>query len=224
MKKRIGTVTIGQSPRVDVVPEILDLIGPDVEVVEAGALDGLSREEIAGFAPKEGDYVLVTRLADGTSVQVAEQYITPRIVERIQSHFANGIPLVFLLCTGEFPSFEEGGILVRPEKVLFNTVSAVAKGKRIGVLTPSPDQVPQSTARWKKLSDNVKSVPASPYVNGPEAVRAAAEELKAWGAQITLLDCIGYTRAMQQTVRDITGKPAILGRSIAARVVAELIG
>lgn len=224
MKKRIGTVTIGQSPRVDIVPEILGIMGPDVEVVEAGALDGLSKEEIAAFAPKADDYVLVTRLADGSSVQVAEHYITPRIIQKIQNHFANGIPLVFLLCTGEFPSFEEAGILIRPEKILFNTVEAVAKGMRIGVLTPSPDQIPQSTARWKKLSDNVKSVAASPYVNGPEAVKKAAEELKAWGAQISIMDCMGYTRAMQETVRTITGKPVILGRGIAARVVAELLG
>lgn len=224
MKKRIGTVTIGQAPRVDVVPEILDLMGPGIEVAEAGALDGLSGEEIAAFAPEAGDYVLVTRLADGSSVQVAERFITPRIIEKIQNHFANGIPLVFLLCTGEFPDFTEGGILVRPEKILFNTVEAVAKGKRIGVLTPSPDQLPQSVARWSKVSDTVKSVPASPYVNGPEAVRAAAEELKEWGAQITLLDCIGYTLAMQRTVREITGAPAITGRGIAARVVGELMG
>ncbi len=222
--KRIGTVTIGQAPRVDVVPEITSIIGPGVEIVEAGALDNLTKEEIAAFAPVEGDYVLVTRLADGSSVQVAEKYITPRIIEKIQGHFANGIPLVFLLCTGEFPSFEEGGILVRPEKILFNTVSAVAKGKRIGVLMPSADQLPQSSVRWGKLSGTVKSVAASPYVDGPAAVKAAAEELKEWGADITILDCMGYTLAMQNTVRAITGKPAILGRGIAARVVAELVG
>lgn len=222
--KRIGTVTIGQAPRVDVVPEIKAIIGDKVEIVEAGALDGLTKEEIAAFSPKSGDYVLVTRLADGSSVQVAEQYITPRIIEKIQTHFANGIPLVFLLCTGEFPSFEEGGILVRPEKILFNTVSAVAKGKRIGVLMPSADQLPQSSERWGKLSDNVKSVAASPYVNPGESVPAAAKQLKEWGAQITIMDCMGYTRAMQDVVREITGMPVILGRGIAARVVAELAG
>jgi protein AroM len=77
-----------------------------VEIREAGALDGLSKEEIAKLAPAEGDYVLVTRLADGSSVQVAE-------------HFRNGIPLVFLLCTGEFPGFETGGLLIRPQKVWY---------------------------------------------------------------------------------------------------------
>ena len=77
----IGTVTIGQAPRTDVGPEVAEIHGPDVEIREAGALDGMTTEEIAKLAPRKGDYVLVTRLADGSSVQVAEQHITPRIVE-----------------------------------------------------------------------------------------------------------------------------------------------
>jgi len=147
MKKVIGTVTIGQSPRTDVIPDVASILGPDIEIREAGALDGLSPEIIASFAPREGDYVLVTRLADGSSVQVAERHITPRIHEKIAEHFTGGIPVVLLLCTGEFPDVETGGLLIRPQKVLFNAVAAVAKGMRIGILTPSPEQVEQSEHR-----------------------------------------------------------------------------
>ena len=223
-KKIIGTVTIGQAPRIDVVPEIAEILGPDVEICEAGALDGMTREEIAKLAPEKDDYVLVTRLADGSSVQVAERHITPRIVEKIKGHFRNGIPLVFLLCTGEFPGFDAGGLLIRPQKILFNAVSAVAGGQRLGILNPSPDQTAQSDRRWREASDTVRSVPASPYVDAMAAVERAAYELKDWGVQLTVLDCIGYTRAMQQKVREITGKPVILARGIAARTVRELIG
>ena len=40
----IGLVTIGQSPRVDIVPEMAAVIGPDVEVREARWFDALPRE------------------------------------------------------------------------------------------------------------------------------------------------------------------------------------
>ncbi len=224
MKKVIGTVTIGQSPRTDVIPDVASILGPDIEIREAGALDGLSPEIIASFAPGEGDYVLVTRLADGTSVQVAEQHITPRIHEKIAEHFTDGIPVVLLLCTGEFPDFETGGLLIRPQKVLFNAVAAVAKGMRIGILTPSPEQVDQSENRWGSLSPFVRAVPSSPYVNAMEAARTAAEELKEWKAEITVLDCIGYTLAIRSLVREITERPALLARGVAASMVKELIG
>jgi protein AroM len=224
MKKVIGTVTIGQSPRTDVIPDVASILGPDIEIREAGALDGLSREIIASFAPGEGDYVLVTRLADGTSVQVAERHITPRIHEKIAEHFTAGIPVVLLLCTGEFPDFETGGLLIRPQKVLFNAVAAVAKGMRIGILTPSPEQVEQSEHRWGSLSPFVRAVPSSPYVDGMEAARKAAEELKEWKAEITVLDCIGYTMAIRSLVREITDRPVLLARGVAASMVKELIG
>ncbi|TDY63100.1 protein AroM [Aminivibrio pyruvatiphilus] len=224
MKKVIGTVTIGQSPRTDVIPDVASILGPDIEIREAGALDGLSPEIIASFAPREGDYVLVTRLADGSSVQVAERHITPRIHEKIAEHFTGGIPVVLLLCTGEFPDFETGGLLIRPQKVLFNAVAAVAKGMRIGILTPSPEQVEQSEHRWGSLSPFVRAVPSSPYVNAMEAARAAAEELKEWKAEITVLDCIGYTLAIRSLVREITDRPALLARGVAASMVKELIG
>ena len=33
MRAKIGAITIGQSPRVDVVPEMLDILGPDGELI-----------------------------------------------------------------------------------------------------------------------------------------------------------------------------------------------
>ena len=38
---KVGLITVGQSPRSDVVPDMAAILGGDVEIVEAGALDGL---------------------------------------------------------------------------------------------------------------------------------------------------------------------------------------
>ena len=51
---KVGLITVGQAPRSDVVPDMAAILGGDVEIVEAGALDGLTREQIAPLAP-EGD-------------------------------------------------------------------------------------------------------------------------------------------------------------------------
>ena len=100
MTLRVGTVTIGQAPRVDVTPDLMKILGPQVELVEAGALDGLGAEQIAAMAPRPSDYV---------------------------------------------------------------------------------------------------------------------------GANALVMDCMGYTLAMKEQVRRITGKPVILARSIAARALRELV-
>ena len=42
MKPVLGAVTIGQSPRVDLVPELMEMLGGNVTIKEAGALDDLT--------------------------------------------------------------------------------------------------------------------------------------------------------------------------------------
>jgi protein AroM len=221
-KKIIGAVTIGQAPRVDIIPELMEILGPGIEVKEAGALDGLNKEEIAAFAPKAGDYVLVTRLADGSSVKVAEQHITPRITEKIQGLFEQGIEVVALLCTGEF-QLARTGLLVRPQPILYNVTQAVADGLKIGVVSPAADQIPQSQKRWRGVGSKQVMVAASPYGDIANLDKAS-DVLKGENVQLVVLDCMGYTLAMQERVRNITGVPVILARGIFARVLKELIG
>ena len=69
---KIGAVTIGQSPRVDVTPDIMPIFGDEVELLQMGALDGLSKEDIAAMVPREGDYILVSRLNDGSFAKFSE--------------------------------------------------------------------------------------------------------------------------------------------------------
>ena len=76
---KVGTLTIGQSPRTDVIPGIRDVLGPNIEIVEKGALDGLDLEDVKKFYPGPNDYILVTRMRDGTEVKIAEKHVIDRM-------------------------------------------------------------------------------------------------------------------------------------------------
>ena len=78
----VGLVTIGQSPRADIVPDMAAIIGPGIDIREAGALDGLSRAEVEALKPTGDDEILVTRLQDGTGVFVGKQKIVRLVEER----------------------------------------------------------------------------------------------------------------------------------------------
>ena len=76
--RTVHFLTIGQSPRPDVVPEILGMLGDaaaDIEAVEAGALDGLSRDEVRAGAPRDGEMPLVSRLRSGEEVIIGEDFV-----------------------------------------------------------------------------------------------------------------------------------------------------
>ncbi len=221
-RKILGTVTIGQSPRVDLIPEMKQFLPDDIEIIEAGALDGLTLDEVHRLHPDPGDYVLVTRMADGTQVKIAEKHILPKMQDKIDGLVEQGAEVVALVCTGEFPEFECDKLLVKPQKVLFNTLKAVAEGLRLGVIAPDKDQIKQAGRRWSQVTGHVYVEAASPY--GPcEEILAAAERLKNADVQLAVLDCIGYTVSMKETVKQILGVPVVLARSIVARVIAELL-
>src|SRR5881409_3801807 len=121
LRSVVGLVTIGQSPRSDVVPEMAALIGPGVEVREAGALDGLKRSEIEALAPTGHDEILVTRLQDGSAVFVGEEKIVGLVEQRIAALERGGATLTALLCTGAFPRLHATRPLIQPHPVLLGT-------------------------------------------------------------------------------------------------------
>ena len=221
-RPKIGAITIGQSPRTDVVPEMLDVLGPCVEIVEGGALDGLSASEVASLAPRDGDYVLVTRMRDGSAVTIAEHHILPRMQDQLDRLVAEGAEVVALLCTGEFPAFRSSRLVVEPQVVLHHFVAGVAGRRRLGVVVPVPEQVEQGAARWRVVAAEVRVAAGSPY-GDPAELGRAAEELREWRADLIVLDCIGFTGAMKARAAAIAKVPVILPRTILARTLAELL-
>ncbi len=96
----IAAITIGQSPRDDVVPEMRALV-PESLWIEAGALDGLDRAAIGRLSPRPGEFPLVTRLADRSVVVVGEQAIAERL-QAVVRDVESRADLIVLLCSGSF--------------------------------------------------------------------------------------------------------------------------
>jgi len=223
IKKRIGMITIGQSPRVDIVPEMSEILGPEVEIVEAGALDGLSLEEVKRFYPKRGDYILCTRMADGTEVVVAKRFIQPRVQRCIDLLTERGAEILLFLCTGSFPEFSSKRLFIESQKILDHFILALQAGKgRMGLLIPLSDQIEQAGRKYQKLKGEMIIRAASPYAKKDE-VSLTAKELKKADPFVIVMHCMGYTQAMKERVREITGKPTVLARSIVARTLKELL-
>ncbi|SNS07264.1 protein AroM [Anaerovirgula multivorans] len=223
MKKKLGAITIGQSPRVDVIPEMVEFLGDNVEVIEAGALDGLTYEDILAFQPEDDDYVLVSKLKDGKSVKFAERYILPRLQECIDKLEREGADVILFICTGVFPDiFKSKKPILYPQKILHGvTPQLVDKGK-LAVITPDKDQVVQSQKKWCETGVEVIAVPASPYTKEDE-LSGAITMLKKKDIDVIVMDCIGYNQAMKKKVSEGTGKPVVLARTMVARVLGEIL-
>jgi protein AroM len=221
----VGLITIGQSPRPDVVPEMAAVIGPGVEIREAGALDGLGRGEIAALAPTGRDEILVTRLQDGSPVFLGKEKIVGLVEQRIAALERDGTTLTALLCTGAFPRLRGARTLIQPHPVLLGTLRGLSWPGRLGVLTPSIPHVPQTEARWRRDGFDPVVAPLSPYEEeDPAALARAADAMRAGGAGLVVMDCMGFRRKTRDELRGLTGVPVLLANLLVARVIGEVCG
>jgi protein AroM len=222
--KKLGAITIGQSPRNDVIPEMIPYFGDNVEVIQAGALDGLTYEEILKFKPEDDDYVLVSKLRDGRSVKFAERFILPRLQSCIDKLEAEGADVILFICTGVFPDiFKSSKPILYPQKILHGVTPRLVDKGKIAVITPDKAQIVQSQKKWCETCSDIIVVNGSPYEHDSEIDDAINELNKHSNVDIIAMDCIGYTQAMKNKVSEGTGKPVVLARTIVARVLGEIL-
>lgn len=218
--KRVGLITIGQSPRVDVVPEIRKVLeGTKVEIVECGALDRLSREEIAALAPKGGEYVLVTRLRDGSEVTVSRERILP-LMQGCIDVLEPEVDALGLLCTGEFPELKSRKLLIEPSELLLKVAESL-KVSKLGVVVPNPAQIDLTKRKWSGVAQDLAVVSVSPYSETLDSLAKAAEGLR--DRDLIVLDCIGFSAQAKKAAAEASGKPVIIPRTLMARVLRELV-
>jgi protein AroM len=216
---RLGVLTIGQSPRTDVVPVLAGAL-TGVEIVEAGALDARSDAEIAALAPAPGEYVLVTRLRDGHEVVISRERVLPHVEEAL-ARLAPAVEVVLFLCTGEFPPLQSDRPLIEPSRVLRHVVAGIAEGRRLGILVPIAGQVPEAERRWQAVGPVAAARAVSPYRAADFPGAAAA--LAAARAEVIVMDCMGYTPAQKRQVVNAARLPTILAGTTVAGVAREFL-
>lgn len=218
--KRIGAVTIGQSPREDVVPQLRNILAAGWEVIEVGALDGLSAEEIHREASESTGSLLVTRLRGGREARIPDGLVTPRLQVAVSS-LQDRVDLIVVLCTGDFPGLRSYRPVLYPGPLLRSAVGGLAP-TRLGVLTPAADQIAHQRMRWTGVAEEVIVEHASPY-GSPEELTRASERLRQAGVDTVAMDCIGYTRDMKRRVRGLVERPVLAATTLLVRVVGELL-
>lgn len=221
--RKVGMITIGQSPRVDIIPEMKRVLGQQIEVIEAGALDGLTWDEVKKFSPRRGDYILCTRMSDGREVTIARRWVIPRIQKCIKELSEKGAEVLLFLCTGRFPEFSSKKLFIESQKIMDQCLSALrGKNIRMGMLVPLTSQIEQVRKSYLEKGGRIFFQAASPY--GPEDELARAiERFRNADLQLIVMHCMGYTLSMKKKMMEGTGRPVLLARTLVARVLRELI-
>jgi protein AroM len=224
-KSSIGFVTIGQSPRTDVVPEIMKILGEhEISYVEAGALDDLSREDIErDLRPEPGDIIYVTRLRDGGEVKISKKKLLPLLEKKIRE-LEKKSDIITILCSGEFPDFESIKPVIYPDKILKGIASSIGYKGRTAVLIPAKEQIDYAREKWSTYFKDLIVIPVSPYTSSLKDFEEIRERIRRENIGFVIMDCIGYTDAQRNIIREAGENIKVIStRRVLAKVLSELV-
>ena len=100
--RKIGMLTIGQSPRDDIMSVMGRYLPANMEVLQRGALDGLDMTAVAELGPRAGERPLVSTMRDGTEVTLTHRSVVPLMQEGVDDLADQGAESIVILCTGGF--------------------------------------------------------------------------------------------------------------------------
>ncbi|GHB14874.1 AroM family protein [Salinicola rhizosphaerae] len=218
---RLGIVTIGQAPRTDLHDDLAVLLAADIEVVERGALDALTLEEIESRYPV-GDQpqLLVSRMRDGRQVTIAEPDLEPLLDSAIRTMAReDGVDAIVVLCTGELPDYRDLGVpVLSPKRLVRHGIQALFPEGRLLVMSPEARQMANTRARWEAAGFRVGTLSASPYGDLAELERAAREatayRIDGEAPDLLYLDCMGYTLAHRARIAELSGQRTLTPRQL----------
>ncbi len=215
---KIGLITIGQSPRDDVTKDLFSITGQGVEFVERGALYGITMDEIKKLVPEKDDFPLITRLRDGSSVVVGKRKIIPLIQSMIEEMENLRVKACALLCTEEF-EVKSNILFLMPSKLIFNLITSLLSKGNLFVFVPMKEQIENAKRKWERTGLSVSTEVLNPY-SSIQNIDKAAESIT---GDLIVFDCIGYSLDLKKRIQEITGKPAILPRSILGMTIREIL-
>jgi protein AroM len=205
-KIKIGFLSIGQSPRRDLVVPLAALL-PAVVPLEAGALDGLAPGEVPAAGP-DTRFPLTTRLRSGAVVEVDEAALLPHMTHALDHLEEMGVVATLLLCAGTFSGLRGRRPLLIPFVIARAHLRQMGY-RRLLVVCPISGQVEPMTDRWHQAG-----FACTPYV-APSIDPVAAPDLAAdlaaaaVGHDCLLLDYIGHPPTHVAALQAALDRPVI---------------
>ena len=172
MTRTLGIAVIGQAPRDDIAALFAAQAPAGTKVILRGCLDGMSDEEVAAIAPRDGADTLYTRLPGDRDVKISKKAVVERAPATLARLRDEGADALVFNCTGAFPAMPGDAGVLFPSRVLAGLSAGLLPSGRLGLLVPLAEQAAKLTEKWQRPGVDVvvrrwRPAPATPKPRSP---------------------------------------------------------
>ncbi|MBS3046934.1 AroM family protein [Enterobacter mori] len=224
MKATLAILTIGVVPVSEVLPLLTEHVS-EQQIAHLSLLGKMSREEVMeDYAVEEGEDPLATLLSDGKLAHVSRQKIERALQGVIEVLDNQGYDVILLMSTAPITGLvARNAILLEPMRIIPPLVASIVDGHQVGVIVPIEELMDNQEAKWQVLEKVPLYALANPFWDSEAALIAAGRELMERGADVLILDCLGFHQHHRDLLQKALDIPVLLSNVLMARLASELL-
>ena len=224
MKATLAILTIGVVPVSEVLPLLTEHVS-EQQITHLSLLGKMSREEVMeDYAVEEGEDPLPTLLSDGKLANVSRPKIERSLQGVIEVLDNQGYDVILLMSTAPIKGFiARNAILLEPLRIIPPLVASIVDGHLVGVIVPLEALLDNQAAKWQVLEKTPLYALANPVWDSEAALIAAGETLLERGADVLILDCLGFHQHHRDLLQKALDVPVLLSNVLMARLASELL-
>jgi len=224
MKATLAILTIGVVPVSEVLPLLTEHVS-EQQITHLSLLAGISREEVMeDYAIGTGEDPLPTMLSDGELAHVSHQKVERALQGIIEVLVNQGYDVILLMSTAPISGLvARNSILLEPMRIIPPLVASIVDGHQVGVIVPIQELLDNQANKWKVLQKMPLFALANPFWDSETKLIAAGRELLDQGADVLMLDCLGFHQRHRDLLQKALDVPVLLSNVLVTRLASELL-
>ncbi|MCF8579607.1 AroM family protein [Enterobacter ludwigii] len=224
MKATLAILTIGVVPVSEVLPLLTEHVS-EQQITHLSLLGKMSREEVMeDYAVEAGEDPLATLLSDGKLAHVSRQKIERSLQGVIEVLDNQGYDVILLMSTAPIKGLTaRNAILLEPMRIIPPLVASIVDGHQVGVIVPLEELMDNQEVKWHVLEKVPLYALANPFWDSDAALIEAGRELLERGADVLILDCLGFHQHHRDLLQKALDVPVLLSNVLMARLASELL-
>lgn len=220
----MAILSVGVVPVGEVLPLLTEHIRED-QITHISLLGKMTREDVMeDYAVDSGDECLLTLLNDNQLAEVSRQKVE-RDLQHVIAMLDRQEYDVILFLSSEMLSglTASNAILLEPQRIIPPLVASIVEGHQVGVIVPVEEVLPMQQQKWLALENAPYYALANPIDGSDSDLLMAGRELLEQGADVLVLDCLGYHQHHRDVLQKALNVPVLLSNVLVSRLAAELL-
>lgn len=224
MSPTLAILTIGVVPVKEILPLLTEHI-PEQQITHLSLLGEMDPDEVrAEYGAEPGEVAIPTRLRDDSLGMVSRDKIERDLQSVIEVMDNQGYDVILLMSTADVRGLTaRNSILIEPQRIIPPLVASIVDGHQVGVIVPVPEMMAPQKRKWQVLENEPYYTLGHPFLSTESEFIAAAKSLVEKGADVLMLDCLGFHQHHRDLLQKALDVPVLLSNVLVARLAAELL-